>query len=88
MSSKDKEHEAPVDVRAIERSRKRGILSGKEVEKMLKHLPDVKGKSVQLADVAPLFGRGSNVSDELDDMVDDDDEDDLDDDEVEEPAKA
>ena len=73
MSSKDKDHEAaPVDVRAIERSRKRGILSGKDQEKMLKHLPDVKGKSVALADVAPLFGRGSDVEDDLDDEDEDD----------------
>jgi hypothetical protein len=74
MSSKDaKDHEAaPIDVRSLERDLKRGKMTRKEHEKLLKPLPDVKAKSVSMADIVPVHEPAA--SDDLDD-----DEDDLDD---------
>jgi hypothetical protein len=45
MSTKDKELDINVDVRMAERLLKRGHLSRKEYEKVLKQLPDVKAKA-------------------------------------------
>jgi len=56
-----------MDVRAIERMRKRGIMSTKEAEKLLKGLPDVKDKAMALGDINAVT-RGDDV---LDDVPDD-----------------
>ena len=74
MSSKDsKDHDAPIDVRSLERDLKRGKMTRKEHEKVLKPLPDVKAKAMSMADASPAPGGAVEYSD------DDDDEDDVDD---------
>ncbi len=57
MSTKDtKEHDPSLDVRAIERALKRGQMTRKEHEKLTKGLPDVKAKSMSMADASPAPG--------------------------------
>jgi hypothetical protein len=54
MSSKKTDEAPQMDVRAIERELKKGRMTRKELEKLGKHLTDVKDKAVSLAEVAPL----------------------------------
>jgi hypothetical protein len=77
MSSKDtKDHDAPIDVRSLERDLKRGKMTRKEHERALKSLPDVKAKAMSMADASPAPGGGTVESDDLDDDdIDDEDED-------------
>ena len=73
MSSKDsKEHDAPIDVRALERQLKRGLMTHKDHEKLLKPLPDVKAKAMSMADASPA--PGSAGADDVEDDLDADDE--------------
>ena len=66
MSSKDaKDHDAPIDVRALERDLKRGKMTRKEYERALKSLPDVKAKAMSMAD-APVTADDDGIDDEDD----------------------
>jgi hypothetical protein len=75
MSSKDaKEHDTPIDVRALERDLKRGKMTRKEYERALKSLPDVKAKAMSMADASPAPGGAADVDDDIDDEDDEDDD--------------
>jgi hypothetical protein len=74
MSSKDaKDHDAPIDVRSLERDLKRGKMTRKEYERALKSLPDVKAKAMSMADASPAPGGADtdDLDDEDDDVADD-----------------
>jgi hypothetical protein len=51
MSSKEKELDLNVDVRLTERLLKRGLMTRRDHEKLVKQLPDVKAKARALGDV-------------------------------------
>ncbi len=73
MSSKDaKDHDTPIDVRALERDLKRGKMTRKEYERALKSLPDVKAKAMSMADASPApGGPGPDLGDDDEDDADD-----------------
>jgi hypothetical protein len=76
--SSSKEHDTPIDVRALERDLKRGKMTRKEYDKALKGLPDVKAKAMSMADASPAPGGAVEAlgDDDIDDEDDVDDEDD------------
>jgi hypothetical protein len=86
--SSSKEHDTPIDVRALERDLKRGKMTRKEHEKALKGLPDVKAKAMSMADASPAPGGAVEAlgDDDIDDEDDLDDE--ADGDAADEPGPA
>ena len=79
MSSKDaKDHDAPIDVRSLERDLKRGKMTRKEYDKALKGLPDVKAKAVSMADAPSVPDHMDRAGADVDDDDIDDEDDDVD----------